>query len=167
MRACRLDDQTLSAYSDGELSPAATAQVAEHVGACAECERHLGRLQRLAQLAQAVLRAPGVDAAAWEQRHGSFRAALRQSSPDPVVPRRAVWRRRLAAAAVVLLGALASVWWLAGNDGAAVELAYREAPGANAARVLELACDAEAGYSAQVHYPATDAQPLLIVLSRF
>jgi anti-sigma factor RsiW len=96
--------KVLHAYADGELDPARSLEVEEHLAGCPDCGRTCGGLRALQDLvAQGPLRfTPPPDL------YGAIRSSLR-AAERAGAPRRLPWRW-LALAASVALVSLAT-WW--------------------------------------------------------
>lgn len=100
---CREVVELLSAYYDGELSPAKTDAVAEHVAVCAECAAELETLHKLSDLTT-QLDQPSPPRHVWPRI-----AAQLNTNPSPVTPpaipaRRASRRTLLAVVALLMVG---------------------------------------------------------------
>ncbi|MGE0481847.1 MAG: zf-HC2 domain-containing protein [Phycisphaerae bacterium] len=123
---CALGRDRLGLFLDGELPPAARAEIAEHAASCPDCARELYELQTFAaRLADEALpaAAPSTDAvwtAISQQLAANARggAAGRRNSRRSSAVRR--WRSALGLAAAVVL-ALSALWLAnrASLDGAA------------------------------------------------
>jgi anti-sigma factor RsiW len=84
-------DDTLSAYLDDELAPAARREAAAHLAGCAECR---AELDEVATARQAIRILPV---------HSAYRPLLDQAFPASNPRRRAVWALAAAVAAAIAL----------------------------------------------------------------
>lgn len=106
---CRRIHRFLSAYHDGELSPAREQAVRGHLDHCAACRDRLRALQGV-RLSLAVLDTPPPPAGLAERilRAAEERPApSRRPAPSPFRP---AWQLRIAGAAAAILCALAGAW---------------------------------------------------------
>lgn len=90
-------DELLSAYLDGETSPAESRRVTSHIGECLRCRR---RLERLYEARAAVRSLPMLEMPA------ELATSARSESPPR---RRRLWLGAAAAAAVVAIAATLNV----------------------------------------------------------
>jgi anti-sigma factor RsiW len=100
---CKRDREELSAYIDGELAPAARAELESHIQACASCRAEVAAQDRLGE-AFASLRevTPPGD---FEARFWARIAREKEAAAEPAGWRRwLTWPRALTAAAVTALG---------------------------------------------------------------
>jgi anti-sigma factor RsiW len=101
--------EVLVAWLDGELNAADASRVAAHVDACAACRREAALLRESGEL---LARLP--DVAPTPGFEARVVAAARRSDVVTASRGRLVFLRpRIAAAAAVLVGVAAGVWWLA------------------------------------------------------
>ncbi len=96
---CREVEGLLGAYLDGELEPAVSTSVREHVDACAACRQRLANLESIGRL---VRRAP------YYQAPETLRARLTQARPRV----RATSNWLAWAAAVVMVASLGGSVWI-------------------------------------------------------
>jgi anti-sigma factor RsiW len=90
---CREVNELLGAYVDGELEPAVSASVRDHVDVCAACRQQLASAESIGRI---VRQAP------YHQAPDALRARLRQARPrSATVSRRLAW-----AAAVIMVASL-------------------------------------------------------------
>jgi anti-sigma factor RsiW len=101
--------EEIVAWLDGEANASDAARVAAHVDSCAACRREAALLRESGEL---LARLPGAaPSAGFEAR---VVAAARQADVVTASHGRLVFLRpRVAAAAAVLVGVAAGVWWLA------------------------------------------------------
>ncbi|GIW71211.1 MAG: hypothetical protein KatS3mg102_0753 [Planctomycetota bacterium] len=176
--------ESLGPYLDGELEPAARAAVEQALERCARCRRELQRLERLERLGRDLLAPPPVEPAEWERRAAALRQALAVAAPGaagaapplarilraaPAVRAPRMLLGGLVAAAAVVLVALIGIGLVAGSGEMSAwsgAIAYREAPGANEVRDLELFVDERYGYVADVLYPSDDSEPVVIFVHK-
>lgn len=96
MTTCERISPQLVAYSDGELSPAESAAVQEHLATCPACRAELARLERSLQAAQRVwaeATAPPSGVAREHRYSGTVRAALALAAGIAILATVAVgWR---------------------------------------------------------------------------
>jgi anti-sigma factor RsiW len=113
MNCERLPVEEIVAWLDGELDgepyAADSARVAAHVESCAACRREAALLRESGEM---LARLPGATASSgFEAR---VVAAARETHVETASRGRLVFLRpRVAAAAAVLVGVAAGVWWLA------------------------------------------------------
>lgn len=99
-KSCEQITEMLVDYADGQLSPAESNEVSEHLAKCEDCRRTLDALQRSLELAEVV----------WEDGLAETKAIRIPISPKG---RRIRWFRYAAIAASILLVVTASVVWRA------------------------------------------------------
>jgi anti-sigma factor RsiW len=101
------DAARISAYYDGELSPAAASDVEAHLARCATCQRELEGWRTLSRRLGVLSDAPLPEA---------VRARLRQ--PDPYRSQRVLyrmaWGTTVSAAAAMVIGAVC-LWQIGGE----------------------------------------------------
>ena len=97
-RSCEQITELLVDYADGQLSPAESGEVAEHLAKCEDCRRMLDALQRSLELAGVI----------WEDGLAEV-DAIRVPISHKVRTLR--WSRYAAIAASILLVVTASVLW--------------------------------------------------------
>ncbi len=123
MTCPELPIEDLVAHQDGELAPAASARVEEHLGRCAVCRADAEALRRMERLLDALPgRAAPAGFAERVSRHASD-AEIEAATDDIAAPagRLALFAvRRLAIAAAVLVAVGGLAVWLASRPGAAI-----------------------------------------------
>ena len=101
------DEETLSAYLDGQLPRDQAAAVEGHVSECAACAAALDEMRRLEDLVRSTTAPPPVAQAEWDAVWGKVAARLEVFRPKPL-PRLRWVLAPLAAAAI--LAAAAGIW---------------------------------------------------------
>ena len=99
-KSCEEIAEMLVDYADGQLSPAESNEVAEHLAKCEDCRRTLDALQKSLELAEVI----------WEDGLAETKAIR---IPVSQKARRVRWSRYAAIAASILLVVTASVVWRA------------------------------------------------------
>lgn len=151
------ETERLSAYLDGDLSPAEREELKAHLAGCTECAATLVDLERIVVGARSLEdRPPGRDL--WP----GIAQRLERSSEPAVTPlasrRRGAFRRfsftlpELAAAAVALMVLSGGAVWWARSDGGADRAETTASAGSTSAPAdMVLAADkGEAGYAAAI-----------------
>ena len=105
---CHEVEDLLGGFLDGELEPAVSASVREHVDACAACRQRLATLESVGRM---VRRAP------YYQAPAALRARLAQTRTRSA-PASAPWLA-WAAAAVMVASLTGSIWFVRSSAGAA------------------------------------------------
>jgi len=96
-------------WADGELDPARSAEMEEHLRSCDSCSRVVEALGRLDAAAAAAFTPPPVGGARWEEVWRGVSARTLEARHRSASRR---WLWPAAAAAVVLVGAAALSLWL-------------------------------------------------------
>jgi hypothetical protein len=105
---CRECTENLTAYLDGELSPAGSAQVRSHFETCASCAAELRAFKEAADLVQSHTRDLDIHPESWAAIYDRIHAERPVSRFGFWVPK---WSRMLATAAVVAAFALGYLWY--------------------------------------------------------
>ena len=121
-----IDVETLSRYSDGDLSEAVAVRVERHLRECASCRTEIVRVSDLVSLARALPRGVEPPVEAWT----GLRERLSREGTVALDSRRRWWHNgwMAAAAAVVLIAGTAVVALTIGETGDAPIATGREQP---------------------------------------
>ncbi len=110
VRECDRFGADLSAYVDGELTPARTAEIERHLPTCADCQRRCGELRELAQSLAALPRIAAPPGLATDVRRAISRG---DAAPRTTPPRRwwvGLLNARAGGVAAVFALALFTTW---------------------------------------------------------
>ena len=106
---CKQCTENLTAYLDGELSPADSSQVHSHLAACTSCADELSSLREAADFIESHRRELKLRPGSWS----AVRAHLAVEKSPPLfgfpVPNR--WRAAFAAAACITILAVGYLWY--------------------------------------------------------
>jgi anti-sigma factor RsiW len=106
---CREVEGLLGAHVDGELEPAVSTSVRDHLDTCVACRQQLANLESVGRL---------VRGAPYYQAPAALRARLAQTRTPSTAPSSSQWLA-WAAAAVMVASLTGSIWFVRSSAGAA------------------------------------------------